>query len=425
MTKYSLMLRFSFVLFFISISSCSLKHACTLKHEKKETNSSIGDNHKRLTPIMGWSSWNHFWINIDERMVREQAAAMVSSGMKDAGYEFVNIDDGYFGGRDNQGRLLPHPVKFPSGMRALSDYIHSKGFKAGIYSDAGINTCASLYNKDTIGSGVGLYGFDNQDLSQMLIEWNFDFIKVDWCGAKMLGLDEEIRYSQLIQQARIIRPDVVFNICSWKFPGNWAVPIADSWRMSGDIKSNFTSILKIIDLNADLWQYCTPGHFNDMDMLQVGRGMTYDEDKSHFTMWCMMNTPLLAGNDLRDMSEQTVSILTNKDVIELNQDKFCYQARRLIDYGDEEVWAKPLISSISGEVAVALLNRSDKEISMNFLVESIGIDASKGYVYKDLWENTVYEVTTDNHLTFKVKPHGVVALRIKGTSFSFNVFHKK
>ncbi|HBG40555.1 MAG TPA: alpha-galactosidase [Porphyromonadaceae bacterium] len=309
-------------------------------------------------------------------------------------------------------------------MRALSDYIHSKGLKAGIYSDAGISTCASLWNADTIGNDVGLYGHDEQDLALMLKDWNYDFIKVDWCGAEKLQLDEEIRYTQLINTAKKINPDGIFNICRWQFPGKWAPVIADSWRISGDIRPTFESILNIIDLNADLWQYCSPGHFNDMDMLQVGRGMTYEEDKAHFSMWCMMNSPLLAGNDLRNMTSETVEILTNKEIIALNQDPLCYQARRLIDHGDQEVWAKPLVYTGSGEVAVALLNRSAEECEISFPLDSVSIDAAKRYTYRNLWNKKNYPVETASALSFKVPAHGVIVLKIQGSSIPFNVFQK-
>jgi len=309
-------------------------------------------------------------------------------------------------------------------MRALSDYIHSKGLKAGIYSDAGISTCASLWNADTIGNDVGLYGHDEQDLALMLKDWNYDFIKVDWCGAEKLQLDEEIRYTQLINTAKKINPYVIFNICRWQFPGKWAPVIADSWRISGDIRPTFESILNIIDLNADLWQYCSPGHFNDMDMLQVGRGMTYEEDKAHFSMWCMMNSHLLAGNDLRNMTSETVEILTNKEIIALNQDPLCYQARRLIDHGDQEVWAKPLVYTGSGEVAVALLNRSAEECEISFPLDSVSIDAAKRYTYRNLWNKKNYPVETASALSFKVPAHGVIVLKIQGSSIPFNVFQK-
>lgn len=380
---------------------------------------------KPQTPIMGWSSWNNFHVDINEDLIKAQADFMISSGMADVGYSYINIDDGFFGGRDREGNLLVHPERFPNGMKVISDYIHSKGLKAGIYSDAGINTCASQWDKDTIGVGSGLYGHDRKDLALMLNKWNYDFIKVDWCGGDWLGLDEVTRYTEIANIIKEIRPNTVFNICRWKFPGKWALQIADSWRISGDISNEFQSILHIIDLNADLWKYASPGHVNDMDMLQVGRGMGYEEDKTHFTMWCMMNSPLLAGNDLRRMSNETINILTNKEIIALNQDPLVYQARRLIDNGDLELWARPLISTMSGKVAVTLLNRSNKAETISFNLNSVGIDVSKGYSYRDLWAKKDFENSKIDTLSFEVPKHGVVVLSITGTSKPFNVFQNK
>ncbi len=375
-----------------------------------------------LTPLMGWASWNNFRADISEDIIKAQADAMVSNGMKDAGYTYINIDDGYFGGRDENGRMLSHPVKFPSGMAKLAEYIHSKGLKPGIYSDAGINTCASYYDQDTIGSGMGLWGYDRSDLTQMLVEWKFDFLKVDWCGGVWLGLDKENRYTQLSKLIREIRPDAVFNVCAWGFPGKWVTTVADSWRVSIDIENNFESILSIIDLNADLWKYSTPGSVNDMDMLQVGRGMSYEEDKSHFTMWSIMCSPLVAGNDLTTIDEKTLSILTNKDIIALNQDPMGYQARRLSSMNNLEVWAKPLVSTMSGKVAVVLLNRSKAAADISFDVSSVGIESQKGYRYKDLWDKKTVDKTKEATLTFNVPSHGVVALLIEGKSLPLNLF---
>lgn len=377
---------------------------------------------RRVTPIMGWSSWNNFRVDIDEKKIMAQADFMVSTGMKDVGYTYVNIDDGFWGGRDAKGRIKAHPGKFPSGMKAVSDYIHSKGLKAGIYAEVGVNTCGSHWDNDSIAVGMGLYGYEKADITQLLEEWNYDFLKVDYCGAYWMGLDEQTQYTKIGRIIREVRPEAVYNICRWEFPGKWAIPVADSWRISGDIDNTFESILKIIDINADLWRYSSAGHFNDMDMLQVGRGMTYEEDKAHFSMWCMMNSPLLAGNDLRYMSQETIDILTNKEVIALNQDPFCYQARRLKADGDLEIWAKPLRSSMSGEVAVALLNRSDEESTMVLKLDSVGIDASKGYTIRDLWTKKDFEKTKKDNMVFNIPPHGVTVLKVKGVAKPFNVF---
>lgn len=382
-----------------------------------------GYTHK--PPTMGWASWNNFRIDINEDIIKAQADAMVAKKLNDAGYSFINIDDGFFGGRDNNGNLLVHKKRFPNGMKALAEYIHSKGLKAGIYSDAGINTCASKWDNDTIGAGMGLYGHDWQDLTLFLKEWNYDFLKVDWCGGEWLGLDEQTRYTEIATIAKTIKPSAIFNVCRWQFPGKWVTQIADSWRISADISNKFKSITKIIDLNADLWMYSTKGHYNDMDMLQVGRGMTYDEDKTHFSMWCMMHSPLLLGNDLTNMSPQTLEIITNKEIIALDQSPFVYQARRLIDNGDLEVWAKPLISTMSGEVAVALLNRSDKPDTISFDLSAVGIDASKNYLVRDLWQKKDLQPSSEKFIHMFVPTHGIVVLKIKGEALPYNPFQYK
>ena len=379
---------------------------------------------KQKTPIMGWASWNNYRVHINEKIIQAQADAMACNGMADVGYAFINIDDGYFGGRDSLGNIIVHPKRFPNGMKQLAEYIHNKGLKAGIYSDAGINTCASYWDKDTIGVGMGLFGHDEKDLNLFLKEWNYDFLKVDWCGGDWLKLDEETRYTEIGRKIREIKPETVYNICRWKFPGKWALQVADSWRISGDIDNTFKSIMHIVDINSELWRYCSPGHVNDMDMLQIGRGMTYDEDKTHFTMWCMMNSPLLAGNDLSNMSEETLSILTNSEVIAINQDPLVYQGRRLVDNGDLELWAKPLVSAISGKVAVTLLNRSNEKQNIELDMKTIGIQSSAGYTMRDLWSKENFKTNKTEKQSFEVPAHGVVTLLIKGKSIPYNVFQQ-
>jgi hypothetical protein len=281
-----------------------------------------------------------------------------------------------------------------------------------------------MWDKDTIGSGMGLYGHDEQDLTLFLKEWDYDFVKVDWCGGEQLRLDEELRYTEIGEKIKAIKPEAKYNVCRWMFPGKWVTQIADSWRISADIDNTFESILKIIDLNADLWMYASKGHYNDMDMLQVGRGMSYEEDKTHFSMWCIMHSPLLLGNDLNTMSKETFEIISNEDLISLNQSSFVYQARRVIDLGELEVWAKPLLSTMSGEIAVALLNRSETTQTIAFKLDSVGLDASQGYVVKDLWTKENTPLSSQTEIEREVPSHGVIVLKIKGKSLPFNVFQK-
>jgi hypothetical protein len=364
------------------------------------------------TPIMGWSSWNNYRIHINDSIIRTQADAMATNGMAEAGYNFINIDDGFFLGRDSQGRLLHDDSKFPNGMKSLADYIHSKGLKAGIYTDAGQNTCGSIWDADKNGIGVGVFGHEQQDFPMFFNEWGYDFIKIDWCGAQQQKLDEESVYTALIQQVKQTRPDVVFNICRWQFPGTWACPIADSWRFSGDINASFNSICHIIDKNMFLAPYASPGHFNDMDMLQVGRGMSADEDRAHFTMWCMMASPLLAGNDLATMSDETRKILTNREVIALNQDKAGIQAHITQRINGVEMWVKHLVERDGLERAVALFNRGDQPTSVTIDLADAGLTGVRSA--RDLW-NHIDIGTESNMLTVDVPAHGIRAFRVIGT----------
>jgi hypothetical protein len=358
-------------------------------------------------PIMGWSSWNNFGLQIDEKMIGEQADAMVSSGLYDAGYRFVNIDDGYFGGRDSSGYLIAND-KFPSGMKSLADYIHSKGLKAGIYSDAGRNTCGSINKKDKKGINVGMYAYLEKDCESFFTNWGYDFLKVDWCGGEKMNLDERTEYTKIINYINTMDKDIVFDICRWEFPGEWAITIADSWRISGDIRSTFSSILKIIDENVDLYKYASPGHYNDMDMLQVGRGMSYDEDKTHFSMWCMLNSPLLAGNDLRNMSKQTLEILTNKEVIALNQDLGFDQAKRVFTDGKVEVWIKTLGKNHDKGFAMAIMNRSNAAIQFEFQPEKFKL--SKNTNIRDLWLHKDLGKIGESK-TLSIPKHGIIVFK--------------
>jgi hypothetical protein len=224
-----------------------------------------------------------------------------------------------------------------------------------------------------------------------------------------MGLNEEQAYTPIINAVKAIDSNIVFNICRWQFPGVWAIKKADSWRISGDISAHFGSILKIIDLDADLYKYESAGHYNDMDMLQVGRGMSYDEDKSHFSMWCMLNSPLLAGNDLRHMSKQTLEILTNKEVIALNQDPGYKQAMRVSAANDVEVWVKPLGAEGSKAKAVAILNRSDVETTFNLSSSALGIGAKSRL--RDLWLHKDLGVIGKER-RFSIPKHGIVVLKI-------------
>ena len=285
-------------------------------------------------PTMGWSSWNTYGVNINEALIKRQADAMVSKGLKQAGYDHINIDDGYFGGRDKKtGQLLIHSTRFPNGLKGIVDYIHGKGLKAGIYSDAGRNTCGSMFNGDVTGKGVGLYEHDQQDADFFFKELGFDFIKVDFCGGSYyhnedhLVLDEQARYKSIAEAIKNTgRTDVRMNACRWAYPGTWINDAAFSWRTTGDINNSWNSVRDIIAENLYMSAYCYDGHYNDMDMLEVGRSLSTEEDKTHFGMWCIMSSPLLIGCDMSNINTTALNLLRNKDLIALNQDSLHLQA---------------------------------------------------------------------------------------------------
>ena len=257
------------------------------------------------TPTMGWSSWNAYGHRINQDIIKSQADAMAKSGLQKAGYLYINIDDGAFKGRDSEGNLVIHPTRFPDGMKPVVDYIHSLGLKAGTYSDAGYNTCASFHGGDVDGLGTGLCEHDTQDIDFLFKELGFDFIKVDFCGGDpihnvdKLDLDEQERYTAIGEAIKATgREGLRYNICRWAYPGTWVNDIATSWRTTEDIYLGWESVRGIIAQNLYLSAYARHGGFNDMDMLEVGRGLTREEDKTHFGMWCIMASPLLIGCDM-------------------------------------------------------------------------------------------------------------------------------
>ena len=378
----------------------------------------------RLTPIMGWASWNCFRTGITDELIKDQADLLLSTGLADCGYTFVNIDDGYFGGRDAGGRIAFHKDRFPFGIRPVSDYIHHLGLKAGIYTDAGDNTCGHYYDREgTNGLGVGLYGHEDQDLHQLLVEEDFDFIKVDWCGGNRLGLDEEDQYTKIGSLIHQIREetgkDILYNVCRWRFPGPWVAKVADSWRTGADICPTFSSILHQLDMVKPLARYCSPGHVNDLDMMQVGNGMGHEEEAAHFAMWCMMGTPLMIGCDLRFVSAASLDILKNRELIRLNQDKACRQAYVIRQYldGDSvmaEIWLKELENP--QEKAVAFLNRSREVMDLSVSFAEAGFTGrvltSKELVYG---EGITYsrDAAGNSGISCVVPPHGARVYRIR------------
>jgi len=366
-------------------------------------------------PLMGWASWNQFGTKIDEKVIKGQADAMVSSGLAAVGFQYINIDDGFFNKRYSDGTLRIDSIKFPKGMKELADYIHSKGLKAGFYSEAGENTCGSQYSGQLGGVGGGLYGHDQQDANLFFKTWGFDFLKVDYCGGRVQKLDEKTRYTEIRKAIDNTGRDVNFNICRWQFPGTWVIELADSWRMSNDInftpgsKARWRSIIGIINQNKYLAQYASPGHYNDMDMLEVGRGLSFEEDKSHFTMWCILSSPLALGCDMTKMSDQTKTILTNKEIIALNQDPAGLQAHLIFEKDSVQIWAKNLKDRQSKEFAIVMLNLGVMPAVLSVKWKDLNIVGNatvrKLWTHKDLG-------SVESEYSATVQGHGVSAIKV-------------
>ncbi len=361
-------------------------------------------------PTMGWSSWNTYGVNINENLIKSQADAMVYTGLKDVGFDHINIDDGYFGGRDSSGKLLIHPQRFPNGLRGIVDYIHLKGLKAGIYSDAGRNTCGSMFNGDAIGKGVGMYEHDQQDADLFFKELNFDFIKVDFCGGSWyhnedhLVLDEQERYTAIAQAIRNTgRTDVRMNACRWAYPGTWVEGQAFSWRTTGDIYDGWESVKGIIAENLYLSAYSSKGHYNDMDMLEVGRSMNDEEDKTHFGLWCIMNSPLLIGCNLTNIRSSTLSLLKNQELIALNQDPLFQQAYVVGYINGCHILVKDVEVLNGNKRAFAVYNPNDdaRQVSVSFK----DLDLAGTVRLRDVFaRNNVGEFT--NNYSVSVPAHG-------------------
>ncbi|MBB6251765.1 glycoside hydrolase family 27 protein [Nitrospirillum iridis] len=360
-----------------------------------------------LTPPMGWNTWNKFGCEINEEVIRKAADALVATGMAGAGYKYVVIDDCWHGGRDAHGDMQADPVRFPSGLKALADYIHSKGLKFGIYSDAGKMTC---------GKRPGSLGHEYQDAAQYAA-WGVDYLKYDWCYTGTL--DAKAAYTLMSDALRASGRDIVFSMCEWGTakPWLWAQNVGNLWRSTGDIydgwqgkKTYSLGVMDIVDLQADLYPYAGPGHWNDPDMLEVGNGgMTDTEYRSHFSLWALMAAPLIAGNDLTTMSPATKAILTNAEVIAVDQDPLGAQGRRVAKQGDLEVWARPLAS---GDRAVVLLNRGVAPAKITVNWTDLGFPAKVPAKVRDLWL-AKDQGTVKGAYTAEVASHGVVMVTIR------------
>jgi alpha-galactosidase len=370
---------------------------------KAQTRSSAGEV-LAATPPMGWMSWNYFGDNVNEKELREMADAMVSSGMARAGYQYLFIDDGWQGGRDNRNNIIADPEKFPSGIKALADYVHSKGLKLGIYSDAAQLTCAGY---------TASLNFEEQDAGTFA-RWGVDYLKYDYCGAPADSTPAVFLYKKMAEALRKSGREIVFGICEWgdRKPWHWAANAGGQlWRTTADVRDKWKStkpvntakelhgvgagILDIADINSELSQYARPGAWNDMDMLVVGLygkkgpsgdlggiGCTDTEYQSQMSLWSIMASPLAATNDIRNMNAVTKRILTNPEIIAINQDALGRQADRKMSNSGWSVFVKPLSN---GDYAVAILNRSAE--TKNYSINWAKLGLRDQFVIRDVWRH--------------------------------------
>jgi alpha-galactosidase len=372
-----------------------------------------------LTPPMGWNSWNTFQTNISEELVEGIADSMVASGMKDAGYTYIVLDDGWMSmQRDSiTGNLIADPKKFPHGLKALADYIHSKGLKFGVYNCAGTKTCAGY---------PGTRGYEYQD-ARFYASQDVDYLKFDWCNTD--GINAKEAYTTMSKALHTAGRPIVFSLCEWgsNKAWEWAANVGHLWRTTGDIYACFEGqkdmdkwkancILYNVDLTADLRKYAGPGHWNDPDMLEVGNGLPANEDRVHFSMWCMMAAPLIAGNDIRKMNNDTRMILTNKDAIAIDQDALGIQGFRYDLKDSLDTWFKPLSN---GDWAVCFLNRSAQAKKIDFNWKNVNVNdtlssrqlsaATAIYKITDVWTKKDLS-TTSKPLSATVGAHDVLML---------------
>jgi alpha-galactosidase len=364
-----------------------------------------------LTPPMGWNSWNKFACDsINENVIHEVADAMAASGMQQAGYRYIVIDDCWQTARDSAGNIIADPVKFPHGIRALADYIHSKGLKFGIYTCAGAKTCAGR---------PASRGYEFQDARQYAA-WGVDYLKEDWCYSSTQNAQES--YTTMRDALYKAGRPIVLSICEWgsNKPWLWAKDIGHLWRTTGDIGNNWSfmeagngsatggGIVAILDLQNGLEKYAGPGHWNDPDMLEVGNGgLTPDEERSHFSLWCMLAAPLMAGNDLRSMSPVTRSILTDREAIAIDQDPLGKQGYRVSIVNDLEVFVKPLAG---GDTAVCLFNRGADVKSLSFKWADYGLHGD--FTIHNIWEGRDQGKTTTPYKA-SIGRHQVILLRLR------------
>jgi alpha-galactosidase len=349
------------------------------------------------TPPMGWNSWNKFACNVSEQLIRETADALVASGLRDAGYQYVNIDDCWQVSRDASGAIVADPAHFPAGIRALADYVHAKGLKLGIYTDVGTLTCEGR---------PGSLNHEAQD-AKTYADWGVDYVKVDWCHAE--GLDPEVQYAKFRDALAQAGRPMVFSICNWgvKAPWRWGPKTGNLWRTTGDISDSYDRMSVIGFSQNGLEKFAGPGHWNDPDMLEVGNGgMNRDEYRTHMALWALLAAPLLAGNDLRTMTSETKEMLGNREIIAVDQDPKGIQGHRVWQEGPLEIWVRTLAD---GNQAVGLFNRGESNLSITLHLADIG--ARHSARIRDLWERSDLGTINDSY-SADVPKHGVVMLKV-------------
>lgn len=391
---------------FISIAAVTA--VASLSIAATTTRAPLHDNGLALTPPMGWNSWNKFGCNVSDKLIREVADAITANGMKDAGYQYVTIDDCWQVARAANGTIIADSIRFPAGIKALADYVHSKGLKFGIYTDAGMKTCEGR---------PGSYGHETID-AKTYAGWGVDYVKIDWCNST--GIDAIAQYTKIRDALASSGRKIVFSICEWgsNRPWEWAPAVGNLWRTTGDISDRWGSVLTLVDLSSQYWHAAKPGAWNDPDMLEVGNGgMTRTEYRAHFSLWAMMAAPLIAGNDVRLMLDSTArdplgtrEILLNKEVIAVDQDSLGVQGTIVQASPSEvQVWSKPMKD---GSRAVLLFNRASVATTVVADWGRVGINAKQVRV-RDLWAHTDSTVTGARYSAM-VPSHGVVMLRAWG-----------
>ncbi|XP_047320630.1 alpha-galactosidase-like [Impatiens glandulifera] len=353
------------------------------------------DNSMSRTPQMGFNTWNRFYCDVNETLIKETADALVSSGLSKLGYTYVNIDDCWAEQRrDQEGYLVPKGIKFPSGMKSLADYVHSKGLKLGIYSSAGTFTCSKQM--------PGSLGYEEND-AYSFAQWGIDYVKYDNCYTD--GTTARERYPIMSRALLDSGRSIFFSLCEWgqENVSTWGHPLGNSWRTTSDIRDSFDSVIANADSNDQWAAYAGPGGWNDPDMLEVGNGnMTTDEYRSHYSIWAMAKAPLIIGCDIRSMSKDTKTLLSNTEVIAVNQDKLGVQGRKMVQNGDLEVWAGPL----SGKrYVVVLWNRGSKKDTITAYWSDIGVRPKTTVQARDLWEHTT--TVLKDFIKAEVNPHDV------------------